>query len=573
DLSVISAVLADEVLSCDDDGILDNTETGRLTVTLKNSGTADLAATTATVSSTNPALTFSGGGLLSFAASAPFAVITANLEVSLAGMVGTSRVPITVAFTDPGMAAPRTVTVTYSPRLNYDDLPNAATLDDVESANTRWTTAHDAQLDSSSPFRRVEDAAGTHWFGPDPASPESQWLVSPQLQVAATGSLVLSFRHRYSFEADQGVYFDGAVVELRKVGMAWADIGSKASPGYLVKLNAGTTIRGTFYPSANPLRGRDAFGGESPGYPAYITSTIDLGAAYAGATVQVRFRTGGDEAAAAAGWDIDDIGFTGITNKPFDKVVAGHQSCGNAGPVASAGEDQTVDEGAKVTLTSVASDPDGDPLTYAWTQTGGPSFALDNAAAANLTFTAPMVTEDTQLTFELVVSDPVLSSPVSTVRVLVKNVNHGPLANAGTDQTVDELSEVMLGGQGSSDSDGDAITFHWVQVGGPEVELVGADTASPGFVAPEVSEDTGLTFTLTVSDGALTSDPAMVTVTVADLTRAVAHGPAGPPKGTGCGCAEGGSTAAGVPFAVVFGLLVLAARREPRGVRSRAPRA
>lgn len=73
-------------------------------------------------------------------------------------------------------------------------------------------------------------------------------------------------------------------------------------------------------------------------------------------------------------------------------------------PVANAGPDQTVNTDAVVTLNGSASaDPDGDyPLTYAWTQTGGPPVAF-TANLSVATFTAP--SEPATLTFTLAVTD------------------------------------------------------------------------------------------------------------------------------------------------------------------------
>lgn len=563
-LSFVGATLNDAVDSCDDDGILDNTETGRLTVTLKNTGTAALSSTTATVSSTNPALSFSNGGQLTFAASQPFGVMTATLEVSLAGLAGSQRVPIAIGYTDPGMAAPAVVTATLTPRLNYDDLPAAAAFDDVESPAVRWTIGHDPYYDNSSPFRRVEDSTGAHWFGPNPGSPEDQTLVSPQLQVSALGRFVISFRHRYSFEADTGQaeYYDGAVVELRKAGGSWEDIGGSASPAYPVKMYPGITIRGNFYPSANPLRARPAFGGDSPGYPAYHTTTIDLGTAYAGTNVEVRFRVGADRAGAAVGWDLDDIAFSGIDNTPFNRVQPGHATCGNRAPSANAGADLTVDEDTQASVVPTASDPDGDPITHSWVQAGGPTAAVADTTSATLVFNAPKVTRDETLTFQLMVSDGQYSSAPSSVRVLVRNVNQVPVANAGTNQSVDERAEVTLSGSLSVDANADALSYAWTQVAGPHAELLGADTLAPTFVAPDVDAATDLVFSLTVSDALSSSEPSTVTVSVADVFA--------PVKKAGCGCAAGGSPSSVLPFALAFALLAF--RRRDRSP-ARSPRA
>ena len=64
----------------------------------------------------------------------------------------------------------------------------------------------------------------------------------------------------------------------------------------------------------------------------------------------------------------------------------------NQAPVADAGDDQTVQEGSPVTLHGGESfDPDGDPLTHEWVQTAGPEVSLSDPAAAEPTFTAPLV--------------------------------------------------------------------------------------------------------------------------------------------------------------------------------------
>ena len=73
----------------------------------------------------------------------------------------------------------------------------------------------------------------------------------------------------------------------------------------------------------------------------------------------------------------------------------------NDDPVANAGADKQAIKGTSVTLSGLGSS-DGDTLSYAWTQTGGPTVALINANTAIPSFTA---TESGTLTFTLVVKD------------------------------------------------------------------------------------------------------------------------------------------------------------------------
>lgn len=92
--------------------------------------------------------------------------------------------------------------------------------------------------------------------------------------------------------------------------------------------------------------------------------------------------------------------------------------------------------------------------------------------------------------------------------------NHAPVANAGADQNVLELSTVQLAGSGT-DSDRDTLTYSWLQTAGTPVTLANAAAASASFTAPNVAAGAPetLTFQLTVSDGtASASDTVDVTV-------------------------------------------------------------
>ena len=90
----------------------------------------------------------------------------------------------------------------------------------------------------------------------------------------------------------------------------------------------------------------------------------------------------------------------------------------NNAPVANAGTDQSVAGGATVNLNgSASSDPDGDAVTFAWSQTFGTAVILSNTASASPSFVAPNTTET--LTFQLTVTDPSNASSSDSVNVSV----------------------------------------------------------------------------------------------------------------------------------------------------------
>ena len=204
----------------------------------------------------------------------------------------------------------------------------------------------------------------------------------------------------------------------------------------------------------------------------------------------------------------------------------------NHAPVAEAGADQRVREETRVTLDGVASfDPDVDPLTYAWRQTAGPEVVLATDGS-RVTFTAPFVGRiGATLVFELTVDDG-LKSATDVVSVRVEDVNHRPVANAGADQTRSEGALVMLDASGSSDPDGDSLTYSWTQLSGPPVVLSDLTSAAPVFTAPPVlANGAPIVFRLVVDDGLTTSVPDQVTVLVVGLNAAPSCVAAQPSQG------------------------------------------
>jgi hypothetical protein len=206
----------------------------------------------------------------------------------------------------------------------------------------------------------------------------------------------------------------------------------------------------------------------------------------------------------------------------------------NHPPVAVAGDDQAVLEGSSVSLDGSGSyDPDAESLTYAWAQIAGTPVVLSADTAVGPSFDAPFVgPEGETLTFELRVHDGIDESLPDTVDILVENVNHAPLADAGPDQTTDEETPVALDGGGSSDPDGDPLSVTWTQISGTPVVLSSPTSVATGFTAPTTT--TGgetLVFELRVDDGFGDSDVDQVTIRVLDTNDPPLCGAAAPTEG------------------------------------------
>ena len=115
-----------------------------------------------------------------------------------------------------------------------------------------------------------------------------------------------------------------------------------------------------------------------------------------------------------------------ISTYTFENVTRNHTIAAsfvasNQRPNADAGSDQTVTEGATVTLNGGGStDPGGSIVTYAWQQIDGLSVQISNSGSRNASFVAPNVpiAGDT-LTFRLTVTDDGGLTDVDTCSVEV----------------------------------------------------------------------------------------------------------------------------------------------------------
>ena len=181
----------------------------------------------------------------------------------------------------------------------------------------------------------------------------------------------------------------------------------------------------------------------------------------------------------------------------------------NRAPLANAGANQSVDEQTTVTLDGTASsDPDGDSLSYSWTQTGGGSVTLANTTSAQTSFDGPDVGigSSTTLTFQLRVGDGNGAFNTASVDVIVNGVtNSDPVVNAGSDQSTSEGAIVNLSGTVTDSDLGDTLTYTWTQTLGTAVTISNGDQPAASFEAPAVGAGgETLAFELAVNDGTAT---------------------------------------------------------------------
>jgi hypothetical protein len=101
-------------------------------------------------------------------------------------------------------------------------------------------------------------------------------------------------------------------------------------------------------------------------------------------------------------------------------------------------------------------------------------------------------------------------------QLIVEPLNHPPIARAGEDIQVSEGDLVTLDASGSTDQDGDTLSYSWVQEGSPAVSISGNNVAKVTFTAPSVDSTTTLKFKVVVSDGIASSEDT-ISIAVKDV--------------------------------------------------------
>ncbi|WNG57247.1 histidine kinase [Archangium gephyra] len=536
-LEVVSIKLDDTVEGCDQDGVLDVGEKGYLTVTLRNVGGDNTSAFNATLATTGATATFEtpSGNTIAFPPLAPGQTATGKLALKLMSTTGTEpRAGITLTLDGPSLPN-ASKSVGYNGLVNTDESAGSSDLDTVEGQTTTWSSSVMGS-GPEQPWQRVEEKGNHYWNGRNLPFTADIALTSPWVQVREDADFIFRYQYRHSFETDNGNYeklwFDGATVEVTTDGLEWHNVADyDVDPGYTGLIGDGS--------ATNPLDGLPGYTALSEAFPAFESAELNFGRELAGKRVQFRFRIGSDPGVGAHGLDLDDLEFAGIDSSqlPFggpvrealegpvdpSTLVCNRRPVANSGKGPQAVANFTVNPstGAKVYTTvqldgSGSFDPDGDALTYTWTQLSGPPVTLTGANTAKPTFT-PRVANNETFVFQLVVNDGKENGAPANVTVYVLT-DHDPVVEAGADFTADSRSTVTLSGS-VTDPDGDLVLGSlWFQLSGPEVALKDDGALETTFTAPDVKEDTELVFLLLAQTNDLVGED-IVTVTIQKSNR------------------------------------------------------
>jgi hypothetical protein len=183
-------------------------------------------------------------------------------------------------------------------------------------------------------------------------------------------------------------------------------------------------------------------------------------------------------------------------------------------------------EGGSTLLSVTADDPDGDNLSYAWTQTApaSPQGSFSSRTLRNPVWTAPAVAQDTVFTFQVSVNDGEggSASPTCQVTVTHLTVNRSPNVSASitVSPAMPVAGEPVTLSITANDPDGDPLTIAWEQTAPSQQGTFGStSTASTTWISPPLgvaspSTSIPFSFQVSVSDGHNPPVVRQVTLTV-----------------------------------------------------------
>jgi PKD repeat protein/endonuclease/exonuclease/phosphatase family metal-dependent hydrolase len=262
-------------------GIVDPGETVTVTLSLKNTGSANATNLVATLQATSDVISPDG----------PFTY----------GVVSNNGTPVTQAFTFTAGGACGGVitamlqlqdgatslgTISYTIPLGVTAGIFTQKFDSVTAPSlpAGWTTSASGAQSNWVTSTTLADTAPNAAFSPDPGNIGINELDSPSIAINS-GLARLTFRQNYSLAlstTNSSLGYDGGVLEIAIGGGSYTDV--VAAGGSFVTGGYNTTLSGAY---SNALAGRQAWSGNSGGF---LTTVVNLPASAASQNIQLRWR-------------------------------------------------------------------------------------------------------------------------------------------------------------------------------------------------------------------------------------------------------------------------------------------
>jgi hypothetical protein len=190
----------------------------------------------------------------------------------------------------------------------------------------------------------------------------------------------------------------------------------------------------------------------------------------------------------------------------------------NIAPVANA-QSVNTNEDTAVGITLIASDSNGDALTYS--VVANPAHGALSGTPPNLTYT-PAANYNGADSFAFKANDGKLDSNIATVTITVASVNDAPVLGAIGNKTVNEL--VLLSFTATATDDGGSLSYSLT--GAPAGAAIDAASGVFTWTPTEAQGPSSSTFDVCVSDGSFT-DCETITVVVNEANQAPVLNPIG----------------------------------------------
>lgn len=192
-----------------------------------------------------------------------------------------------------------------------------------------------------------------------------------------------------------------------------------------------------------------------------------------------------------------------------EQVFSGTITVQNSTPTVNITGPSSALANTEVSLVANAQDTDGTISSITWVQSAGGAVEFTQAQGT-LTFTAPNVSENETLGFSVTVTDNLGATAQASKTVLITQLNSAPtITLAGPTQAMQNESVTLTAT--AQDSDGTITSINWQQTNGPVVDFT-QTSSSITFNAPNVAENTNITFLVTVTDNDSATNSAQITV-------------------------------------------------------------